>query len=318
MDKHCLSATTHLPACLPACLPGCSPATAHLPATAYLPACLFTTCLCLPAYLPACSPATALQVEEVVAENEALRVSLKHASDSQARQAGTERQVINVAASPLLAEENDLLRQVRVLRLVRARRGRAGIGGEMWGLISGRPCMTHGPALPCMTHGHVPCMTHDPALCPCLAQENDLLVQQQSELDSEIVRLHRQMEDQAQAGMRSAQEQAVLSSRLQQATSLVQVRAGDRGAGADCGWVGGMHAWCVCVRVCGLCVCGCVRVCVVCVRVCGVCACVCVWCVCVFVHPTLVPPTPSLITHSGQLHSCSVSLRKYNQIRVIP
>ena len=233
MDKHCLSATTHLPACLPACLPGCSPATAHLPATAYLPACLFTTCLCLPAYLPACSPATALQVEEVVAENEALRVSLKHASDSQARQAGTERQVINVAASPLLAEENDLLRQVRVLRLVRARRGRAGIGGEMWGLISGRPCMTHGPALPCMTHGHVPCMTHDPALCPCLAQENDLLVQQQSELDSEIVRLHRQMEDQAQAGMRSAQEQAVLSSRLQQATSLVQVGAGCVGGGGS-------------------------------------------------------------------------------------
>ncbi|GIL83206.1 hypothetical protein Vretifemale_12064 [Volvox reticuliferus] len=52
-----------------------------------------------------------------------------------------------------------------------------------------------------------------------LRRENELLLTQQSEMDAEIQRLHRQLQERAQEALRGGQEQSVLMSQLQQANA---------------------------------------------------------------------------------------------------
>ncbi|GLI59947.1 hypothetical protein VaNZ11_001999 [Volvox africanus] len=55
-----------------------------------------------------------------------------------------------------------------------------------------------------------------------LRRENELLLTQQSEMDAEIQRLHRQLQERAQEALRGSQEQSALMAQLQQASAKVQ------------------------------------------------------------------------------------------------
>ncbi|GIL52837.1 hypothetical protein Vafri_8604 [Volvox africanus] len=59
-----------------------------------------------------------------------------------------------------------------------------------------------------------------------LRRENELLLTQQSEMDAEIQRLHRQLQERAQEALRGGQEQSALMAQLQQASAKVQEAEG--------------------------------------------------------------------------------------------